>query len=137
MTISYHYNYNSNVVNTLVSGKLTCEQLGTHFEKLLQDKSLLSNYIEVVDLNLATDFEASFTAMQQLALDARRLMTSGHQVSIFLAFNKNSRDILSMMSYLFQKLPLTICLCQSVEEARENLAIISNNMNTPELACIV
>lgn len=125
MTIEYSFDSRNNMVKTKVSGCLTTTEIKHHFNQLLQDKMIREGFVEVVNLDDTYDFHSKFSDICELNILGEQLKEKGHVITIFSVCNFENKSIISMMSYLFQNIPISIYVCNEEKEVFEHLSLLS------------
>lgn len=122
MPITYEYNNKNNLVSTTITGALHSNDIIGHLHRLIKDKEIKSNFIELVDFNAVEDLILKYTDLVSIAGLTNKLV-EGHRLSIFSAYNEFTQAMLGMMMHLFHSVELNVIICKNEKELESNLSV--------------
>jgi len=113
MPIDFEYIEEKNILDLKVSGVLKSEEIVEYFQKILDGGFLKPEFIEIVDLNAATDFVLRYSDLNSIADQTLQLNQIGQKVTLMCVYNVKSKDISAMMLPLYKKACFEFLICNS------------------------
>jgi hypothetical protein len=121
MPIRYDYDPKKNIVYSYPSGLVTISDLSEYFNKLAEDQSVESDFIEIADLDEVTEFKFSYSdALQLPNLFAEVKSKKNHQGTVLIGEKDFQFGMARMMSIISEN-DLTICVVRSKEDAEKEV----------------
>ena len=118
MPIKFEYLEDSNILDLRVTGVLKSEEITEYFQKLLDGNFLKKDFIEIVDLNSATDFVLRYSDLTIIADQTTQLNKIGQKATMMCVYNQNSKGISAMMTPLYQRADFTFFLCDTENDLK-------------------
>lgn len=116
MNIRYKYDQVNSIVYTTVEGELVTQDIIQHFQALLEDESIQSAFVEVVDLTMCSDLVFRASDIEIVKVLSARLKEKGFSISFIKPLQNENKRILNIMMPLFSRMETAIHICESEEE---------------------
>ena len=113
MPIDFSYIKEKNLLDLKVTGVLTSDEITDYFQKLLDGGFLKPDFIEIVDLNEATDFVLRYSDLEIIAQQTKALNEIGQKATMMCSYNPISKGVSDMMLPLYHKADFTFLICES------------------------
>ena len=122
MPINFKYDNDMNTLYLKVTGILKSSEIIDYFNKLLNENFLKKGFVEVVDLNEASDFVLCYSDLSIIKELTKKLNNIGQKATLMCGYNNVSKGISSMMLPLYQRADFTFFICNSEDDPKNYMA---------------
>lgn len=106
--IEPRYDAAANLLHVTVTDTLRSEEIAAYFASVPSLPGLRPGFVEIVDLNLATDLEIRLSDMPRLETLSMGMIAAGHESTLVLAFTSMAKAMIPLMMPLFHHVDLNI-----------------------------
>ena len=122
--IAHRYDAEANRLHLTITGILKSREISDYFSAVLGTEGLRPGFLEIVDLNQATDLELRLSDMKRLQELSMAMIASGHEATFALAYTPLSQAMLPFMQPLFQHVDLNIHVFRDAFEFEEAMEAV-------------